>query len=501
MTLKFDWDERKRKAVMSGDLFEDIRERFSVQNKAAKFARARGRYMPARTYVITPTGRFDIGLYYAIRMHLVENQFNAKLEHTEAFTKALSKPRLVDDDFKFSDLKYDLRDYQRQTVSLCLRNGCGTVELATGGGKTLIMASVLENILKQHPDFKCVVIVPDLGLVEQTFNGFKEYETTFSTSKWTGNDELDLGTNVVITNLGILQSDKSDTSWMNYVDVVLIDEVHKLRRGNKINKIINKIETPHKYGFTGTMPEDPLDQWNIIGKIGPIVYSKSSYELRKTKYISQVMIQMLELEYGSRPKGRTTSSPTEEYRNELDFITHSMWRNLILSTLCTNFDNNALLMVDYLEHGELLYKHLKKFCPRKKVYYIRGEVEVKDREKIKQLMEKRSDVIVVAISKIFSTGIDIKNLHYIIFASGGKAKIKTIQSVGRGLRLHKDKKKLIIFDIADKLKYGTQHSLKRKEFYRSENIAYGSQTIKETDEEASSEETSSQAKSSSEKSS
>ena len=90
--------------------------------------------------------------------------------------------------------------------------------------------------------------------------------------------------------------------------------------------------------------------------------------------------------------------------------------------------------------------------------------------KLNKLIEERTDVIVVAISKIFSTGIDIKNLHYIIFASGGKAKIKTVQSIGRGLRLHKDKKELIIFDIADRLKYGAQHVMKRKEFYKTESI-------------------------------
>ena len=87
-------------------------------------------------------------------------------------------------------------------------------------------------------------------------------------------------------------------------------------------------------------------------------------------------------------------------------------------------------------------------------------------------MEKRKDIIVVAISKIFSTGINIKNLHYIMFAAGGKAKIKTIQSIGRGLRLHTDKKELIIFDIADNLRYGQRHMEQRLLLYDSEYINY-----------------------------
>ena len=89
------------------------------------------------------------------------------------------------------------------------------------------------------------------------------------------------------------------------------------------------------------------------------------------------------------------------------------------------------------------------------------------------------NVIVVAISKIFSTGINIKNLHYIVFAGGGKAKIKTLQSIGRGLRLHKDKSCLIIFDIGDDLRYGRDHLQKRILHYQKENIEYGVKTIKE----------------------
>ena len=89
------------------------------------------------------------------------------------------------------------------------------------------------------------------------------------------------------------------------------------------------------------------------------------------------------------------------------------------------------------------------------------------------------NVVVVAISKIFSTGINIKNLHYIIFGSGGKAKIKTLQSIGRGLRLHKNKSKLIIFDIGDDLQYGMRHLAKRLSHYDKENIEYGVQTIQE----------------------
>jgi len=141
--------------------------------------------------------------------------------------------------------------------------------------------------------------------------------------------------------------------------------------------------------------------------------------------------------------------------------------------------NNSLVMVDYIEHGELLFNLIKEQHPNKQVFFIRGEVEISEREKVRQLMEQHNDIIVVAISKIFSTGVNIKNLHYIIFACGGKAKIKIVQSIGRGLRLHKDKSQLIIFDIADNYRYSSAHLDKRILLYEKEKIKFAIKEITE----------------------
>lgn len=479
MTLNFDWDQNKGLGIMSGDVFHEVREHFSVFNDAAKFARRRGYMVPSRTYAITPTGRFEIGLFDEIKKFLWDNQYKVNIVQSDEFKSSLATRSFLIDSV-CDNLNLKLRPYQYESVKKCLETGRGTTILATGGGKTLIMASLLENIIKNNRDFQCAVIVPDLGLVEQTFSNFEEYGVSFSFSKWTGKHELDLDTNVIICNMGIIQSKNSNTQWIECSDVVVIDEVHKLRKANKISKLVSKINTHNRYGFTGTMPEELLDQWNIIGKIGEIIFNQNSYDLRQKKFISDVKIQILNIEYKTQPDPPTSNDPTEYYRNEISFIIHNEYRNHILATLCKNFDNNALVMVDYLEHGETLYNYMKEKCPDKEVYYIRGDVEISDREKIRKLIEEKSNTIIIAISKIFSTGIDIKNLHYIIFASGGKAKIKTIQSIGRGLRLHKDKKELIIFDIADRLRYGMQHAAKREKFYRSENIKYGVQSITES---------------------
>ena len=224
-----------------------------------------------------------------------------------------------------------------------------------------------------------------------------------------------------------------------------------------------------------------MDQWNIIGKIGPVLYERNSFQLRQQDYVANVKVQVIKIEYKDKPPvfPNDRFDPTAKFRREHQFIAKHPFRNNAITTLSTNFDTNCLIMVDYIEHGEELYGLLSSRCKNKQVFFIRGDVEVEEREKVKKLMEKTNDVVCIAISKIFSTGINIKNLHYIVFAGGGKAKVKIIQSIGRGLRLHKDKKGVIIIDIADMLHYSQQHYMKRLKLYKEEQINHGVKKIKE----------------------
>jgi len=481
MTIKFEYDPRRRQGIVSGDRFDELREAFSVHNDAARFARYGGsRYIPTTKYVITPAGRFQPGLFFEIKKYILSNIG----KDTNIFVSDELK-KIIYPGYNITKMKQhlslSLRDYQNDIVRACLSIGRGVCVLATAGGKTVTMASLIEHVYRKNKQFKCVVLVPDRGLVNQTFGDFTEYKCSFSYSKWTGDDNLNISTNIIIANMGILQSSKSDLDWLQDIDMLVVDEVHKLRKSNKINKIIKSIRTPNKFGFTGTLPPEAIDQWNIFGHIGPILYEKNSFQLRNENYIANVLVQFIRIEYTTQPGIHESDryNPSAKYRRELKFIANNTFRNDVINKLCGRFDNNCLVMVDYIEHGEKLYSILKKNNPDKQVYFIRGDVDVKDRDKVKSVMENKKNVVCIAISKIFSTGINIKNLHYILFASGGKAKVKLIQSIGRGLRWHKDKKDVIIIDIADKLFYGNKHYVKRKAIYRDENIRYGIRSTKE----------------------
>lgn len=468
--------DKNNKGIVTGKT-DYLREKFSVKNEAAFFAKRYGRrFIPSRKYAITPTGRFDVGLFeelfkvahYELKEktnvdnNIIEASRPSNFKNLKGFTPGFNYP-----------LSLTLRDYQEEIVKICLERGRGVISLATAGGKTLIMASLLSTIKeyfnKNNKMLKILIVVPDRGLVEQTFSDFTQYKVNFSFSKWTGDDDLNLSTEAVIANIGILQSKNTDYKWAEYVDVLIIDEAHKVRHGNKITKIIDFIKTKNKFGFTGTLPEDNIDKWNVLGKIGPLIYDKRSYELRDKKYIVTSNATIIELSYKTQPP---LNFSVNRYRAELEHIFNNSFRNNIILKLCEKADNNMLVLVDFIKHGEIIFNTLTSNLKNKEIYFIRGEVDVSEREKIRKIMENKTNIICVAISKIFSTGINIKNLHYILFSSGGKSKIKVLQSIGRGLRQNINKTNLYIFDIADNLKYSFEHSIKRIKFYEEEKIPY-----------------------------
>ena len=475
--LTFDYNSSTRKIQFRSedkDLFDRIREHFSVENDGARFARYRGRFAARRKYAITGTGACEIGLYWEIRQYLIKEQVKVDIEVSEKLQKILKVGKNIE---LFKNFTFNLREYQEDVVNKALKLGRGTCVLGTGAGKTFTTAALIENYFRDSKDkdtFKCIMLVPDLGLVSQTYDEFLNCGTTFKLTKWTGKTKPDLTANVIICNIGIVQSQFDSSDWLKYVDLLIVDECHKIKSSNKISKIVSKIKTHNKYGFTGTLPENNLDKWSIIGKLGPVIYEKSSYELRLEDYLANVNVKVLNLEYNTPPRYLSDNA----YREELDYIYESHFRNDFITKLCSKLENNTLILVNHISHGVNLSEYLTQ-CKNKQIYFIRGEVEVETREDIKRIMEKDDNVICVAMSSIFSTGVNIKNIHNIIFAAGGKSFIRTVQSVGRGLRKHASKNKLIIFDICDKLRYGLRHCVKRKEIYETEKIKYTETNIVE----------------------
>lgn len=478
--IELDYSPSKNKLLIKctdEKTFLLLREHFSVVDKNASFKQNRfrryGVQIPQRKYCITPTGQCDLGLYQDIRNYFISNQTPDKIHITPLLTNALN----VGKDWSVDvNLNIKLRDYQTEVVKKAIEVGYGTCILGTGAGKTLTTAALIETFYKNAPrasTFKCLMIVPDIGLVEQTYNEFLKSGITPSITKWKGSCEPDITANIVICNMQILQSQFKESNWIKHVDLLIVDECHKIRPDNKISKIISTIKTSHKFGFTGTLPENKFEQWFIIGKIGPVLYEKNSYELRVEKFLTNAEIKVIELNYRYNIIPKTDKS---EYRSELNFIHNCNYRNTIIQKLCQRTTSNTLVLVNHIIHGEKLLEKLSEL-EGKQVFFIRGEIDVLERERIKIIMEENNNVVCIAISAIFSTGVNITNIHNIIFAAGGKSFIRTVQSIGRGLRLHNEKNRLLIIDICENFKYSKRHSDSRLLIYDSEKINYTKKVI------------------------
>lgn len=469
MNLTFEYFPNKKQVRMVGDNVDDIREHFSVKNENAFFMKRFGRgFVPSRIYAITPTGLFEPGLFYDI-MRYVYNTYPDTQFNVDKAVKDVCKPQL-NNAVLYEQLKIELRDYQKDIVKEAIQVGRGIIKLGTGGGKTLTIASLLSSFyISKNEKMKCLLVVPDLGLVKQTYDDFIQYGVPFKITKWTGSLDPDLTSNVIIANMGVIQSRYKDEKWIEDIDLLVVDECHKLKKGNKICKVISKIKTNHKFGLTGTLPDSKIDEWNIVGKLGNVFYEKNSFELRAESYLTNAEIKILQIKYNSRP----ISNPNvNDFRNELDFIYISKFRNNIIKAVSLKCNNNVLILVNHIAHGQSLFDHLLSNLPNRKVYFIKGEVEVDERARVIKEMENNDNIVCIAISAIFSTGVNIKNLHMIIFAAGGKSFIRTIQSIGRGLRLNPNKEKLTIIDLADQLEYSKSHAERRQEIYAQEKIQF-----------------------------
>jgi superfamily II DNA or RNA helicase len=472
VNVTFDYDTSRKKGIIVSDYLPNIREYFSVEDKQQVFKRryAIGYRPQTRQYAITPQGRFEPRLLFSILEFLKTQDIQFNIELTDKFRDVIAIPTLKEELVK---LNLDPRDYQEESVLAAIRNKSGVIVLPTSAGKTLVIALLVKSIQAQH-DCKTLILVPDIQLVAQTYSDFLEYGIPEDEiTKWTGSTEPNKNAKIVISNAQILLSEKQDLSLLKDIKLLVIDEVHKIRYGNKINKVVEQIPALFRYGLTGTLPDDKIDQWNIFGKIGRVIYFKQSADLREQKYISQVHVAALKLNYSNVPQFTTPSmhNPTAGYEEEITWLQTNKFRNDIITKLVNKQDKNTLIMVDRIAHGEELLRVLQENT-NKAVHFVHGAVEIEEREMIRKLMEEQDNVACIAISKIFSTGINIKNLHNIIFAAIGKARIKIIQSIGRSLRKHASKKRATIFDIWDNLRYGNKHVVERLALYDREQIPY-----------------------------
>ena len=546
--MKFDGDAGRNKAVMkaSNRLFGLIRESFSVEDRAAKAKRRFSGYrIPTRKYAITENGRFDIGLFGEIVNLLRKRGVVFQVEGTEAFRSKL------DTKFDFysdgvtpiEELNLKLRDYQMDGVRNALKFGSGTFVFPTSSGKTLLIATTIANILKARPDAR-IFVVTLTHLVGQFVQDFISYGMDPGiVSPWTGETGFSENRVVVAGNMIVashcvdcqkeipklraaiaraekmlsstdqsdrrarkkleeiydsavsdlgrceskLETNRKVMKYFRSVDVLMVDEVHQMKKGNAITDVTDFVTTGHRFGYTGTLPESKIDEWTVIGRIGPVRQIVERAKLVENRSIAEVCVQFLKISYRNGPeytpksRMRNFQDQLADFQKEADFLYHNETRNGLISKIAVGFRKNILIIVDRLEHGELLRDRIaRESAGAKDVVFITGEMPEGERDEIKRRMEANDNVVCIAIAKIFSTGVNVRNIYGAIFAFCCKAKVSLVQTVGRCVRMKENKSMAFIFDLHDCLKYSERHHALREKIYNAEGFIMREKDIQET---------------------
>jgi superfamily II DNA or RNA helicase len=379
----------------------------------------------------------------------------------------------VNEFVKTLNLPFAPRDYQIDAVVKCLRSQRRTLLSPTSSGKSLIIYLITEWYRK-----KTLIIVPTVGLVNQMKSDFISYG--FKGEMHTSLDGLSKDKNipadVVITTWQSLENGKRGMplDWYNQFDVVFGDEAHGCKATTLIKILSNMKQTKYRFGTTGTLDGNPLNEATIEGLFGPKYKTISTAELMQRGDISNLKIKCIVLKY---PQNVCKDVQGKTYQEEIDFLVNYEARIEFIKNLTLSLKGNKLVFFRVIDHGKILHDRIKAETDSN-LFYIDGSVSAETREQIRKAIEGESDSILLASLGTTSTGVSINKLHHMIAASPSKSKIKVLQSIGRMLRLHETKQEAVLYDIVDDLSiksrqnFTYKHFLERVQIYSKENFDY-----------------------------
>tara|TARA_A100001011_G_scaffold399986_2_gene511522 strand:- start:1510 stop:2316 length:807 start_codon:yes stop_codon:yes gene_type:complete len=259
--------------------------------------------------------------------------------------------------------------------------------------------------------------------------------------------------------------------------MVIGDECHGFK-SKSLMSIMNKAsEAEYRFGTTGTLDGAQTHELVLQGLFGKIYRVTTTKTLQDNNTLASLAIKRIVLKYSEKIRKEFGKQP---YPDEIDFIVSNVKRNKFIRNLALDLKGNTLILYNYVEkHGKPLYDLIdNKVDENRKVFFVSGETATNDREAIRGIVEKQKDAIIVASLGTFSTGINIRNLHNIIFASPSKSQIRVLQSIGRGLRKTDDGKATTLYDISDDISWKTRknysllHSFERLKIYQKEQFEY-----------------------------
>jgi superfamily II DNA or RNA helicase len=367
--------------------------------------------------------------------------------------------------------KYKPRDYQIEGVYDALRHNRKLLISPTASGKSLMIYSLVRYYVEKRQNI--LIVVPTTSLVEQMYKDFEDYGWNVGSycHKIYAGKERETDSQVIITTWQSIY--KLPRQYFSRFNVVIGDEAHQFKSKSLISIMTKLADAKYRFGFTGTLDGSQTHKWVLEGLFGPSYKIIKTDELMSKGHLAKLDINVILLKH--------LPNKFETYEDEVQYIIGHERRNRFIKNLALDLKGNTLILFARVEgHGQPLYELINNsnLIENRHVFFVHGGVATEDREKVREITEKETGAIIVASYGTFSTGINIKNLHNVIFASPSKSRIRNLQSIGRVLRKGDKKTKATLYDIADDISYKSRknytlnHLIERIKIYNEENFNY-----------------------------
>tara|TARA_Y100000768_G_scaffold128521_1_gene95367 strand:+ start:3779 stop:5260 length:1482 start_codon:yes stop_codon:yes gene_type:complete len=460
-------------------ILHELSESFSFDVEGASFSPAyRKRYWDGKIRLLNMQKHtLPAGLTYQLCKWCDRHNYTWDFKDNEFYGLPYEQDEIVFEEGvelfmeKISSVKP--RKYQVETVFRALKEYRKTIVSPTGSGKSLMIYSIaryLKSIKK-----RCLIVVPSKSLVEQMTKDFIDYGwDEENIHKIYQGHSLNTTAPVTVTTWQSVYG--LDKKWFRQFDGVIGDECHQYK-SKSLQGIMKKCpDAKWRYGFTGTLDGKQVHKLMLEGLFGPVYRTTSSSDLMDKGFLAKLKVEIITLKHPPRK--------FDTYNDEIEFIGLMDDRNRFVSNLARDLRGNVLVLFTRVEGQGLPLYELTKSKTSRPVHIIYGDVKVDVREQVRTLCETSDDNIIFGSYGTMSTGINIKNLHHVVFASPSKSRIRVLQSIGRGLRKAKGKESVLLYDIADDFRknggrenFTLRHLAERIKFYCEENFTYRMTTL------------------------
>ena len=425
------------------------------------------------------------GLLEYIRVFAKEREYTLSVDRFSEVTENFSMKEAHDWALSLN-LPHEVRDYQLKAFAQAIRNKRMLLISPTASGKSLILYLITSFLQFSMQNRKGLMIVPTTSLVEQMYTDFKSYgydSEEYIHRQYSGKDKV---TDKFLTVTTWQSIYKNPPEYFEQFDFVLGDEAHQFKAKSLTTILSGCINAKYRIGTTGTLDGTQTHKLVLEGLFGPVYKATSTADLIDKGQLASFKIKCLILKH---PESVCKTARSWDYNQELEYIVMNKARNDFIKNLALSLNGNTLILFQFVEkHGKSLYANIKEHAKNRHVFFVFGGTDVEIRESVRAITEKERDAIIVASYGTFSTGVNIRNLHNIIFASPSKSRIRNLQSIGRGLRIGDNKDEAVLFDISDDFRIGkyTNYTLKhfvdRVKIYDDEKFNYKFYNIELKDE-------------------